>query len=81
MQYRQLPTAAQLIRAAIAAAGRGPIVQKSLGIGSKAISKWIAVGRIPAHHIKPLCELGGNAITPDQILDALAREASEKAAA
>lgn len=77
----QQPTASQLIRAAITAAGKSGAVARAFGLKQAAVIKWGAVGSIPAKHIKPLCELGGNAISPDQILDALSREASEKAAA
>lgn len=71
----------RLIRAAIAAAGTAPEIAPKLGIGSAAIYRWISRGRIPSEYIKPICEMGGNAITPDQILDALTREAGKKVAA
>lgn len=73
------PSAARLIRAAIAAAGRGPAVAKALGITTAAVNNWAMNGRIPADRIKPLCDMGHNIVTPVQILDALSRESGRPA--
>lgn len=77
----QQSTAQQVIRAAVAAAGGHLKASEALGLSSAAISGWTSSGKMPASRILPLCELGGNVITPVQILEALAREAGEKAAA
>lgn len=75
MQSNTAPqsTAQQIIRAAVAAAGGNLKAGAALGISSAAISGWTSIGSIPASRILPLCELGGNVITPLQILDVLAR--------
>ena len=75
MQSNTAPqsTAQQIIRAAVAAAGGNLKAGAALGISSAAISGWTSIGSIPASRILPLCELGGNVITPFQILDVLAR--------
>jgi hypothetical protein len=73
------PSASQLIRAAIAAAGRGPQVAASLQISVSAVNNWIQTGRVPTEKIMPLCELGAFTIQPDQILSAIAREAKKAA--
>lgn len=75
------PNARQVIRAAIAAAGGTQKAGQCMGITSQAVSGWAASGRVPAERIKPLCDLGGNVVTPLQILDAMAREAAGKVAA
>lgn len=75
------PTARQVIRAAIAAAGGVSKAAELLGLASPAVSGWISRGTVPAARIKPLCDLGGNVVTPAQILDAMTREAVERAAA
>lgn len=75
------PTARQVIRAAVAAAGGHVEAAKELGITSPAISGWVERGTIPARHIAPLCALGKNVVTAQQILDAMAREGAQKAAA
>jgi hypothetical protein len=74
------PTAAELIRAAVAAAGRPVKVGPALGCSAQAVSQWCIAGRVPLDRIIPLCELQ-RVVTSDQILDAMAREAAEKAAA
>ena len=71
----------QVIKAALAAAGGHLKAGSALGISSQAVSDWSASGKMPANRIIPLCNLGGNVVTPVQILEALAREAGEKAAA
>lgn len=68
------PTARQLILAAIAAAGRSPIVAERLGVSQQAVHAWARRGYVPAERIKPLCALGGFAVQPDQLLDAMTRE-------
>lgn len=75
------PTARQVIAAAVAAAGGVSKAAEQLGIASPAISGWLARGTVPAQRIKPLCDLGRNVVTPEQILEAVSREASQKAAA
>lgn len=75
MQYNlQTPSARQLIKAAIAAAGRSNVVAKSLGVSQQAVHAWTMRGYVPAERIKPLCALGNNVVTPDQLLDAITRE-------
>lgn len=75
------PTAHRIIRAAISAAGGGARVSAAMGLGRSTPALWAHRGAIPAEHIKPLCDLGGNVVTADQILEALARQAAEKKAA
>lgn len=81
MQHKNHPSehlppasATQLIKAAISAAGRSPLVARNFGISVAAVNQWAARGYVPAERIKPLCALGNHAITPDQLLDAITRE-------
>jgi hypothetical protein len=71
------PTAQQLITAAIAAAGRSNRVAQAFGISEAAVSAWGRTGRIPADRIAGLCNMGGNAVRPEAIVEALGREAEE----
>lgn len=75
------PTARQLIRAAVAAAGGATNFGKALRIKPQAISQWVRLGRVPTDRIIPLCEAGANVVTHTQILEAMTREAGEKVAA
>ena len=68
------PAARQVIRAAIAAAGGAAKISEALRIGEGTVSAWTARERVPAQWIKPLCDLGGNVVKPEQILEAVARE-------
>jgi hypothetical protein len=80
----QKPTARQVIRAAIAAAGGSPRISEALGIGEGTVSAWTARGSVPARWVQPLCELGGHVVKAEQLLEAMAREgraARERAAA
>lgn len=74
------PTASQVISAAITAAGRSRVVCNALGVSIQAVHAWAKRGYVPAERIKPLCEMGAYTITPDQILDAIARERPRKEA-
>ena len=74
------PTAQQVIRAAVAAAGGPQKAAAKFGIASQNVSAWIARGRVPADKIKRLCDLGANVVEPSQILEALEREAQARAA-
>lgn len=78
MQYQnqQAPRASQLIRAAIAAAGRSPAVARRFGLSVQAINAWTKRGYVPAEKITPLCEMGGYAVQPMAILEAITRERS-----
>lgn len=75
------PTAQQIIRAAISAAGGGVKVARAMRLGRSTPALWAHRGAIPAEHIKPLCDLGGNVVKSDQILEALARESAARKAA
>lgn len=75
------PSAEQVIRAAIAAAGGFAAVAEHFGIASQSVTGWAQRGSVPAVRIKPLCELGRNVVSPDQILEAMTREAGARAAA
>lgn len=75
------PTARQLIRAAVAAAGGQTNVGITQGIRPQAVGHWIRTGRVPTERIIPLCEAGANVVQPTQLLDAMTREAGEKVAA
>lgn len=81
MDQHQQPTARQLISAAVAAAGRPKKVGPALGCTPQAVSLWTVNGRVPLDKVHPLCDLGNRVITAGQILDAMAREAQERAAA
>jgi hypothetical protein len=74
MQYQNQPRAAQLIRAAIAAAGRSPTVARRFGLSVAAVNAWAKRGNMPADRIVPLCEMGGHAVQPMQLLEAITRE-------
>lgn len=73
------PTANQVIRAAIGAAGGATKVGEALGVTHAAVCGWLERSSVPARHILPLCEAGGNVIKPEQILAAMAR--NERSAA
>ncbi|MFN7432258.1 MAG: YdaS family helix-turn-helix protein [Betaproteobacteria bacterium] len=68
-------TAHQVVRAAVGAAGGVSKVAEHFGISAASVSGWLDRGSVPAGRIKALCDLGGNVVTPMQVLDALAREA------
>lgn len=73
------PSAAELIRAAIAAApGRTRGVAKALSRTTAAVTHWQRTGSMPASLILPLVRLQ-SVVTAEQILEALARESSQKA--
>lgn len=74
MQYQQHPRASQVIRAAIAAAGKAPAVAKRFGLSVQAVNAWAKRGYVPAERIQPLCEMGGHAVQPMQLLEAITRE-------
>lgn len=75
------PTARQVIRAAVAAAGGHVKAAKALGISSPAISGWCDRGTVPPHHIAPLCALGRHVVSVQQLVEAMARDAAERRAA
>lgn len=68
------PSASQLIRAAIVAAGKAPEVARRFGVTAAAVNAWGARGYLPTERIKPLCEMGRFVVTPDQLLEAITRE-------
>jgi len=74
------PTAEQVIRAAIGAAGGPAKVGRHMGISHVSVSGWAARGRVPAPRVRPLCALGGNAVTADQVLAAMERESAARGA-
>jgi transposase-like protein len=69
------PSARQLIMAAIAAAGRTARVSRAFGVSAGTVGNWARSGRMPAEKIHGLCNLGGMAVRPEAILEAIAREA------
>lgn len=74
------PTATQVIRAAIGAAGGTARVGRELGISHVSVSGWAARGKVPAPRVRALCALGGYAVTADQVLAAMERESAARGA-
>lgn len=70
----QPPTARQLIRAAVAAAGGAQLVADEFGLSAGAVSRWQSRGTLPSEHIHRLCRLGADAIKPEAIVEAIGRE-------
>lgn len=73
-EQARTPTAKQIIKAAIAAAGGVQSIAETLGIERGTVYCWAQRGRISVDHIKPLCDLGGGLVKADQILEAMGRE-------
>lgn len=67
------PTSKQIIAAAVAAAGGVSKAAADIGVRSPSVSAWLKRGSVPACRINRLCELGAFTITPERILDAMAR--------
>ena len=74
------PTADQVVRAAVGAAGGVSKVASGFGLSAAAVSGWLDRARVPVEKITRLCAMGGNAIRPEQILEAIERDALGKAA-
>lgn len=68
------PSAEQLIRAAVAAAGGVQKVAAEFGLTDGAVSRWQSRATLPAEHIHRLCWLGNNTVKPEAILEAIGRE-------
>jgi len=70
------------IKTAITLAGGRGIAAEALSTDPTTLSRWVKQGRMPADKIGPLCRLGQNKVTPQEILDFCEASAlSEKAAA
>ena len=67
---------------AIEAAGGPPAVAARFGMKTAQMPayQWPKLRNIPARYITPLCEMGGNAIRPEQILAEVAQAAEQAAA-
>lgn len=59
--------APNMIKLAVTAGGGANTVAEACSVTHWAVREWIRSGRVPAQHIRKLCDLGG-VITPDQIL-------------
>lgn len=71
-----------LLRQAVVAAGGTGAVARFLRVGPGRISKRIRDNFWPAEQIRPLCQLGQNHITVDQLLEYLEQaRATERQAA
>lgn len=70
------PTARQLIKAAVAAAGGAKAVAAELGLTDGAISRWGSRGTLPSEHITRLCWMGANTVKPEALVEAIGREST-----
>lgn len=68
------------IHQAIKLGGGGAKVARALGMSNQAVLAWPVRNRIPVEHIVPLCELGGNVITPVMILESITATERERQA-
>lgn len=57
-----------MIRLAVQAAGGRVEVCKALEISQFTVGEWQRKGKVPPHLIRPLCSLGGNVVSVDQVL-------------
>lgn len=70
-----------IIKAAVAAAGGRARVAQALGVTAWAVTGWTRTARMPADKIRPLCALGSNVVTADQLLAYIEQHAAERVAA
>jgi hypothetical protein len=57
-----------LIKVAVEAAGGRTVAAERLGVDRWTITNWQRGGRVPSQHIRALCALGENIITPEALL-------------
>ncbi len=57
-----------LIKVAVEAAGGRTVVSRAFGMDVWSITNWQRTNRVPAHHIRQLCAMGDNIITPERLL-------------
>lgn len=57
-----------IIRLAVTAAGGPSEVAPKFKLTPRAIQGWCARKSMPAECVRPLCQMGKNAISPDQVL-------------
>lgn len=70
-----------LIKLAVTAAGGREAVSKAMGVSVWGVGHWCKSGRVPTEKIRPLCDLGSNVISVDQVLsyiEAQARDDSQE---
>lgn len=60
------------ISRAIAAAGGHKAVAQALGLNVATVYQWRDRGRVPAHWIVSLCDMGGDKVLPRQLASACA---------
>ena len=70
-QDQARPTANQLLRAAIAAAGGQKKVAETIGLTPAGISRWVERTKVPSEHIHTLCKMGNFAISTSALIEAL----------
>lgn len=74
-----------LIKVAVEAAGGRTVVAAALGIDTWTVTNWQRIARVPAQHIRVICAMGDNIITPERLLAYIEEHGSpakaEKAAA
>lgn len=69
-----------IIKVAVEAAGGRTRAAEQLGVDRWSITHWQREGRVPPQHIRALCALGENIITPEAML-AYIEQSVERAAA
>lgn len=74
MQHKQ-----NLIKLAVQAAGGRHTVAARMGVGHQTVAKWWQAHRVPSTYILRLCAMGGNIITPEQLLAYIEEHASAAA--
>lgn len=74
-QNKKKPTPLKL---AVQAAGGRSVASERFGISDWTIWRNIKNNKWPAHLVKPLCELGDNRVTTDELLEFLTAAAIER---
>ncbi len=65
-----------ILRVAVAAAGGTTAVAEAFGMSQSGVSTRIAQGKWPSAEVRKLCELGGNIISVDKLLEYLEQVAA-----
>lgn len=70
-----------ILKLAIVAAGGPKVVGPHFGVAPKVITVWQQRLNFPADKLDELCRMGGQRVRPDEIVQAMAEHAAERARA
>ncbi len=73
-QDQARPSARQLLRAAIAAAGGQTAVAQEVGLTPSAVARWVERTKVPSEHIQTLCRMGNFTVSTSALIEALGRQ-------